>query len=93
MEHVSTATELSAAAALSVHVDGVMAGEQVSEEVRGTLGGACDLAMLFISGEHIQHAQEIVAHVGRTIEPGAMITVMRLHTPAMASSIELSTTS
>lgn len=75
MEHVSTATELSAAAALSVHVDGVMAGEQVSEEVRGTLGGACDLAMLFISGEHIQHAQEIVAHVGRTIEPGAMITV------------------
>jgi len=75
MEHVSTATELSAATALSVHVDGVMAGEQVSEQVRGTLGGPCDLAMLFISGEHIQNAQEIVAHVGRTIEPGAMITV------------------
>lgn len=51
-----------------------MAGEQVSEQVRASMGGPCDLAMLFISGEHIQHAQEIVAQVGRVIEPGAMIT-------------------
>ncbi len=73
--HVSTATELSARSALSQHVDAIMAAEQVCEDVLAGDPPPCDLALLFVSGDHTTRADEIAEIVHRSVAPGALIGV------------------
>ncbi len=76
MMHASIATRLASASAVSSHVDPVMAGEAVSEEVAAKLSeGCCDLAIVFASGEHAQRLGEMTEVVRRVLGPGSLLGV------------------
>lgn len=76
MEHTSSATALSAATALSEHVDAVMAAEQAVEEVASRLGRiAIDLALVFTGGEHAQEMAAIAGVVRSALRPAMLLGV------------------
>jgi len=60
---------------LSGHRDASMAAAQVAERAAAHLGGACDLAMVFIAGEHVASAESVAREVRERLAPGAMIGV------------------
>lgn len=60
---------------LSGHRDASMAAAQVGERVKHGLGGQCDLAMLFVGGEHVGSMELVAREVGERLRPGAMIGV------------------
>lgn len=76
MDHVSSATTLASAAALSAHVDPVMAAEQACESVVAALGSSTtDLVLLFVSGRHVDHMGPIAETVARQLNPGTFMGV------------------
>lgn len=60
---------------LSGHRDASMAAAQVAERVGAGLGGVCDLAMVFVAGEHVAAARDVAAQVRDRLSPNAMIGV------------------
>lgn len=92
MDHVSSATELCAASAMSTHVDAVMATEQACDDVQaGLMGGRADLVMLFVSGEHAQHAVAIAKTMKQALDPGTYIVVTAESLVGGASELERKT--
>lgn len=76
MEHASTSTQLAAGAALSMHVEPLMAGEQLVEDVAGSVEpGSIDLAVLFASGRHVNDFASLAEYIGQTLSPGTLIGV------------------
>lgn len=74
MEHLSSATALSAGSGLSVNVDAGMAAEQACEQVSAAVKrGEADLAIVFVSGRHTQNLEEVCAVVRGALEPGTLI--------------------
>jgi small ligand-binding sensory domain FIST len=78
MDHVSSATALAAAASISAHVDPIMAAEQACEEIAGAgavAPGTVDLAMLFVSGRHVDHMGPITETIAKALNPGTFLGV------------------
>jgi len=76
MEHASTATELGAGFAVSQHVEALMAAEQVVEQASASVEPGCaDLAMIFVSGRHVEELGAIAEYVSETLVPGTVLGV------------------
>ncbi len=76
MEHVSSATTLAVGTGLSANVDPLLAAEQACEQtLTGVTQGQVDLALVFVSGAHIEELEPILAHVRSTLEPGTLVAV------------------
>lgn len=74
MEHAPPATRVRIGSALSGHLDPVRAAEQVCERCIEALGGAAaDLAVLFLSAQHLDEAGTIAAVVQRRLGAGVLI--------------------
>jgi small ligand-binding sensory domain FIST len=58
---------------LSGHRDASMAAAQVADRAGEGVGGSCDLAMLFVAGEHVGAAEVIAREVRERLKPGALI--------------------
>jgi len=61
------------AAALSTHPDAATATAEVTGQVVDRLGGSPDLAVVFLSGTHVEAADEIAATIGALLDPRAFI--------------------
>ena len=61
------------AAALSTHPDAPTATAEVTGQVVDRLGGSPDLAVVFLSGAHVEAADEIAATIGALLDPRAFI--------------------
>lgn len=98
MQHVSSASDLRASAAISGHVDPLMAAEHVVEQTLGPSGpftgpgpstpAAVDLAMAFISGDHAANADEIGRYIRQHLDPGCLIGVTAAGVAGLDQEIE-----
>jgi len=79
MQHVSTASSLLSAAALSTHVDPFLAAEAVAEELLrddapiARHSGAIDLCLLFVSGSHTTKTADIARHLRKHLDPACLL--------------------
>lgn len=76
MDHTSSATALSIGCGLSANVDPGLAAEQVVEQATAAVKpGAADLVLLFVSGSHAPHLEDIASIVRSSLEPGTLVGI------------------
>lgn len=82
MEPASSTATLAIGTGLSANVDPRLAAEQVCEQALGMLRGAdgaraatVDLAVVFVSGGHIQDFELVADTIRETLQPGTLIGV------------------
>ena len=61
------------AAALSTHPDAATATAEVTGQVVDRLGASPDLAVVFLSGSHVEAADETAATIGSLLDPRAFV--------------------
>ncbi|MEM1167040.1 MAG: FIST N-terminal domain-containing protein [Planctomycetota bacterium] len=69
----STPSAVRLAAGVSANLDATLAAESVAEQVGGALGDHPDLAVLFVSGEHVGELTAIIEHIRAAVRPSLLI--------------------
>ncbi len=71
----SIGSKPAAASAISGHLDTRTAGMEVAEQLHDTLGGTCDLVMLFATFHHLAAFEYVADHIRTTLSPRVLMGV------------------